>query len=140
MSAIRILAAGLVGLLAAVILGQTAYVQERVRKTPSPEVQQRVRAVLDAVNGDNAAVDKLVKEHFTPEYAAARTPEERRQWFEPLRARLGKIEVEMLRRRDAETVVMLVIGQKEKAALVLTLDEKTSLIKGLGVEEPGSGQ
>ena len=128
--------AALVVALSCSALAVTAGAQER--RTPSPEVQARVSAVLAAINGNDAAVDTLVKEHFTEEYRKARSAEERRKWFEPHRTRLGTSDVGRLLRRDAETVVMEVVGEKGTLNFVLTLDEKTSLIKGLGTEEPSA--
>lgn len=120
---------------AATLTSVTLQAQERT--TPRPEVQKMAQAIVDAVNGGNAAVDALVKDHFSAEYGKARSADERRKWFEPLRAKYGKISITQMRRTAADTFVIVAAGDKDATVnLVVTHDDKFK-ITGLGLEEPG---
>ena len=120
---------------AATLTGVTLQAQERT--TPRPEVQKMAQAIVEAVNGGNAAVDALVKDHFSAEYGKVRSADDRRKWFEPLRAKYGQISITQMRRTAPDTFVIVAAGDKDATVnLVVTHDDKFK-ITGLGLEEPG---
>ncbi len=107
------------------------------RATPRPEVMQLSEAVIAAVNGNAAAVDKLVKDFFAPEYQKARSPEERRKWFEPIRAKYGQISRTGLRRSAEDTFTIVATGDKNATVnFVVTHDDKYK-VTGLALDESG---
>ncbi len=107
------------------------------RTTPRPEVSQLSEAVIAAVNGADTAVDKLVKDFFAPEYQKARSAEERRKWFEPIRAKYGKVSIAGLRRSAEDTFTIVATGDKNATvSFVITHDDKYK-VTGLALEESG---
>jgi hypothetical protein len=108
------------------------------RTTPRPEVVQLSEAVIAAVNGADAAVDKLVKEFFAPEYQKARSAEERRKWFEPIRAKYGKISLTGLRRSAEDTFTIVAAGDKNATLSFVVTHDATYKVTGLALEESGT--
>ena len=106
-------------------------------QSPRPEVVQLVDAFIDTVNGAESAADKFVKEHFTAEYQKARSAEERRKWFQEIRAKYGKVTLAGLRREAPDAFIIAVSAEKGgQAEFRVTHDEKYK-VSALGLNEAG---
>lgn len=104
---------------------------------PRPEVRQLVDAFIETVNGADPAADKFVKEHFTPEYQKARTVEERRTWFQNIRAKHGKVTLTGLRRISPETFVIALSAEKGGNVEFEVTHTDTFKVSALGLNQAG---
>jgi hypothetical protein len=105
-------------------------------RTPRPEVIQIAQAIVEAVNGSDDAVDRLVEGHFSAEYRALRPIEERRRWFQPLREKLGTMTPTGLQRRAEDTFIIVAEGGKNVTLHLVVTHDPSYRITGLAVEEP----
>jgi D-alanyl-D-alanine carboxypeptidase len=73
--------------------------------------RQRIDAFFRALSKGNAdAFEAMAKEHFQPEMLARRTPADRRQMVERLRADFGEMTLERMERRPDGVVTLAVRG------------------------------
>lgn len=112
-------------------LAISARAQEQQQQPP--EVMKLVQAITAAVNGDDAAVQKLVNEHFTASYRDLRPIEARQDWFKPLRENLGTITVGSQSRTAPDTFQFLVKGAKGGVLTLVVKHDEAFKITALSI-------
>jgi len=75
------------------------------------QIKARIDAFVQAVSsGDPAQFEKMVQEHYTPEYLAQRTPDERRRFIERVKGDLGTLSIRGMMAREGQPVRVVVRG------------------------------
>lgn len=107
------------------------------RTTPRPEVVKLAQDVIGAVNGDADAVDKFVKEHFTPEYRAAKPTEDRRKWFDSVRAKYGKLKLSNLQRSEEDNFTIIATSEKNGEVRFSVTHDENLKVRELALADAG---
>ena len=109
---------------------------------PPPEIRQHLQALQKAYNSGSAEEwEQFAQQHFAPDALAARTPEQRKQFFAQLQQNFGKqISISRVERDGPDAPLQLFIetANKSSAALLLELESaRPYRIRGMRIEVGG---
>lgn len=129
-----------------VVLAMLAGVAAQARQTPAgsgqgpdPQVKARIDAFFQALaSGDAARYEAMAREHFTPDYLAQRTAEQRRQFVERVKDDFGTPALTGVQVRGGAATLQIrgVSGNEARCELRLE-DAPTSRIAGIAIRVGG---
>jgi D-alanyl-D-alanine carboxypeptidase len=80
---------------------------------PAAEAEAHAQAFFQALaSGDPEAFERMAQEHFAPELLSRRTPQERRELVERLKADLGALSLSAIRVEAGSSIVLAVSGSR----------------------------
>jgi len=127
-----------------VAMASAAVLAVSAQQGPDPQVRARMDAFVSALaSGDADRYEAMARENFSPDYLAARSPAQRRQFLERLRTDFGRPTIGRIRTDDGETFSLAVSGSTGlKGEIVLRLEAASPRrIAAISVEvgEPEGG-
>jgi D-alanyl-D-alanine carboxypeptidase len=131
------------GLILAFLTAIAVHGQPQTVESPASAARARIQAVVAAIeSGDADRFEAAVQAHFTPEALARRTPADRRQLVERLKADFGRITAGPVDRRADGRVRVTITGSTSlTGTLEIVLDPASGdRISRLGIELGGPGE